>query len=470
MSIKKVIKKDKIMTFLTKHKITKSWILAFTIFIVIFYFLAWLCPLPISGEDDYLYVMRGNPFLLQWQEYLSLHGRYFTHTLLRITLQAGEPYMYLIKTIVVFFLFLISIHQINPYFWKKDSPLSFFSAILFISFCLLMMGTTFFMFSYTEYTPIFSNFLTVFFILWFFSYYRMLFENSNQSISLPVFILLSFFTGTTHEQTATLLPMVIIVYFLLKLKKIAIPFWFWIGPVVVLLGYLVIILAPTTTDRIHTYANATEWQWINGTTIDWTVLGWKKYLYSWFRHVFMYVDSYWGPGYLPSTGPLHIVFFFFFYLVSRKVKNFLDLPLLIPALYYIFSWGLVSIMMFSPMFTNSSIDFCRFFLYIALMGVITSYLSLYQISKKIIKTCSYTLILVLLIGISIQIPAYYSARNRYIQIRSIFEKAYESGETSVLIPPLPNPKVLGFSIFRHTVPTQQALNYYNVTEYTITNP
>ena len=104
------------------------------------------------------------------------------------------------------------------------------------------------------------------------------------------------------------------------------------------------------------------------------------------------------------------------------------------------------------------------------MGVITSYLSLYQISKKIIKTCSYTLILVLLIGISIQIPAYYSARNRYIQIRSIFEKAYESGETSVLIPPLPNPKVLGFSIFRHTVPTQQALNYYNVTEYTITNP
>lgn len=458
------------MTFLTKNKITKSWILTFAIFIVFFYFLAWLCPLPISGEDDYLHSMRGNPFLLQWQQYISLHGRYFTHVLLRITLQAREPFMYLAKTIIVFFLFLISIHQINPYFWKQDSPLSFFSATLFLSFCLLMMGTTFYMFAYTEYTPIFSNFLSILFILWFFSYYRVLFDNNNQSISLPIFIVVSFFTGATHEQAAVLFPMIIIVYLLLRLKKISIPFWFWIGPIVFLLGYLIVILAPNSADRIHTYANATEWQWINGTTIDWTALGWKRYLYSWVRHVFMTIDPYWGPGYLPSTGPLHIVFFFFFYLVSRKVKNILALPLLIPALYYIFSWGLVSIMMFSPIFHNSSIDFCRFFLYIALMGIISSYVSSYQLSKKIIKTCSFTLLSVLLIGISIQIPAYYSARNRYIQIRSIFEKAYKSGETSVIIPPLPNPKILGFSIFRHTVPTRQALNYYNVTEYTITNP
>jgi len=198
-----------------KNRITKSWLLIFIsvcIFLTIISF-----GYSLIGWDEFLYVKSGNPFLLQWQEYLTWHGRFLTHTLLRIILQNGESFTFISRSFIILFILITFTNCIKFRFYQQNTKESYFVFSL-ISFLLLLCLSG--MYSPLYNTPVMmSNFFAMALIAVFITSYSRLLFDTIPNISYTYILITGFLAGASHEQAVAIAPMLIILYVFLKLTK-----------------------------------------------------------------------------------------------------------------------------------------------------------------------------------------------------------------------------------------------------------
>ena len=359
------------------------------------------------------YAKSGNPFILQWEEVFQFHGRALTHLPARYVLQWGTVCFYISKTFVIAILFFVSLKTIDASALKNTNRSFFLLLSIFLFINALFPFTTFMMYYSMNLLYLFNYYIMAILIMIFLQYYINVFQNKVE-INLVLFCMLSFLVGAVHEMAIALIPLIISVYILLKLTKINIPRWFWYSIPFFLLGFSVIITSPGNTLRIDTYANASEWEFF-GQIINWKELGYKKYIYSFIRNIF-YTSNNWysNPGFLASTWYLQLLIFVFTFLNFKKYRSFLHSKILIPIIYWLFSWYTCIVMSASPMYYSATVEFSKFFMYISLTASIYYYLK--RVSPKI-QTVLLTLFLfVVFIGQGIQAPAIYKAKKEYLTL------------------------------------------------------
>lgn len=81
--------------------------------------------------------MIGNPFLLQWNEYLAWHGRLVSHILLRIILQLPGPVEELVFSGVILWVIITCYRAVNPQFIRNSGKHDF--PLFILLFCLLFV-------------------------------------------------------------------------------------------------------------------------------------------------------------------------------------------------------------------------------------------------------------------------------------------------------------------------------------------
>ncbi len=376
---------------------------------------------PIHGWDEFKYAESGNPIYLQWLEFLNWHGRLIIHILARYSLQWGYPSIYIIKSLVIFCLFVTSIKTIS----SKPSIL-LLSIFLFIN--ALLPFAKFMQYYLTEVLNVYNYYIMAIFMMIYIQYYINIFQNKT-TINVPLFCFIAFVTGSLHEMVIACVPFVITIYILLKIRKIDIPRWFWWSIPFFLLGFGIILLSPGNAVRLDSYGNAREWDFF-GQTINWLELGWKKYFYGLIRNIFYRTPAwYTNPGFLPSSWYIQVLIFLFTYLNYKKFKNIWDMKILLPILYWLLSWYTCVVMSASPMYHSVPVEFSKFFLYISLTASVFYYLK--EKSTRTQKIVSYLFLTVVLVGQGIQAPTIYKAKQEYL---SIIEKI-ENGEiTEVRLP------------------------------------
>lgn len=189
---------------------------------------------PITYDDDFAYSVIGNPFLLQWNEYLAWHGRLVSHTLLRIILQLPSPIEEIVFSGVILWVIITCYRAVNPQFihnaGKHDFPL------FILLFCLLFVFVPVSSTAYVMVTFFMSNLFAIGLICWFLTPYSLLMSTPSIAPS-RMFWLSALLAGASHEQAVALLPLLLILYIILKYKKIMVPRWFWTGGYFFLLGY-----------------------------------------------------------------------------------------------------------------------------------------------------------------------------------------------------------------------------------------
>ncbi len=392
----------------------------YLIYIGIFSYMLFLSSLfPMHWWDEFYFAEPGNPWLLQWEQFFVDHGRIWTHVLVRYALQLGYPYVYIMKALVIFTLFFLSLKVIDPKSLEANKWHYGFLLSVFLLINALLPFTTFMMYYASDLLNISSYYLPAIMILLFMLYYLNIFQGKTE-IKMPMFFFISFLAGASHEQAITLVPMMIIMYVLLKIKHIEIPKWYWLSLIPFFLGFAIIIFSPGSSSRITSYAKAESWEFM-GQTINWLDLGWKKYFYSFFRHTFLTVSNWHsGPGYIPSTWYIQVLIFIFILLNLKKYKSLLDNNVLFPILFWMLSWGTVVVMSASPMFHGNSVEFSKFFLYISLTGAIYYYLK--DSSKKVLIILSSLFCAIVLIGQGIQVKPISQAKKEYFELIEKIER------------------------------------------------
>ncbi|MGL4393909.1 MAG: DUF6056 family protein [Brevinema sp.] len=368
---------------------------------------------PLHGWDEILYSKEGNPFVLQYQEFLNWHGRFFTHTLARMALQSHSSILVLSKALITFFLFYFSFKVIKPSMTRTITKQDFILVGFFFFINALFPTMTFMMYYGLETLPLFTYYIMAIFLLIFLQYYINLFQDKT-TINLPIFLLIAFITGSLHEMVIAVIPFMILVYILLKINKKAIPSWFWLSLPFFLLGFSAILLSPGNAVRLDTYVNTSQWEFF-GQTINWTELGFKKYIYAFIRHAF-YTTSRWysGPGFVPTSWYIQLLILLFNILNFRRIKNFFDPRILNSFLFFAFAWATVLVMSASPMYHSVPVEFSKFFLYLSL--TIAFYYFIETKSIKLQTILATIFFLTVFIGQGIQIKPIFDAKQEYLAL------------------------------------------------------
>ena len=388
---------------------------------IIYGYILFLCFLfPMHYVHEFEYMKLGNPFYLQWQEFFQWHGRLLTHIPVRYTLQLGYPFFYIFKSFVITILFFVSLKSIDASIIIKTNRSFFLLLSIFLLVNALFPFTTFMMYYSSDLVPLYTYYITAILMIIYLQYYLNIFNNKTD-INIYIFYLVAFLTGSTHEQAITMIPLLILVYILLKVKNVDIPYWYWYSIPFFLMGFSIILFAPGSNNRIGGYINTTEWEFM-GQSIDWMELGWKRYFYSLYKHIFITTNPWYsGPGFVPSTWYLQILIFIFSYLNIKKYKSLLDNHILFPFIYWALSWGTCLIMLVSPSYHGIPVEFSKFFMYISLTASV--YYFLKDCSVKIQTILTSLFLLIVFIGQGIQIPAIYKAKQEYLTLM----KKIESG-------------------------------------------
>ena len=384
------------------------------IYCMIYGYVLSLCFLfPMHYAHEFEYMQSGNPFYLQWQEFFQRHGRFLTHIAARYTLQLGYPFFYIFRSFVISILFFVSLKTIDASVSKTTERSFFLLLSIFLLINALFPFTTFMMYFSTDLIPLYTYYITAILMIVYLQFYLNVFQNRTD-INIYILFLVAFLTGSAHEQAITMIPLLILVYILLKIKKVDIPYWYWYSIPFFLMGFSIIIFAPGSNSRLTDYINTTEWEFM-GQSLNWTELGCKKYIYSIYRHIFITTNPWYsGPGFVPSTWYIQILIFIFSYLNIKKYKSILDNYILFPFIYWSLSWGTCLVMLASPSYHSIPIEFSKFFMYISLTASIYYYLK--DFSSKI-KTILISLFLfVVFIGQGIQMPAIYKAKQEYLTL------------------------------------------------------
>jgi len=385
---------------------------------------------PITYDDDFIYSKVGNPFLLQWEQYFTWHGRFITHSLNRIVLQLGYPYTDIITSFLGLLLLILSYFHINPYFLQKFSfkDKALFILLSVMIFSLLGGSWT----SFTQTTFFMSYYFTIILLLFFLIPYRLIFEDSKYKPNINYIIIMGLLAGTSHEQAIAILPILFLLAIILHCKKIAIPFWYWIGVGTFCIGFLFLFLAPSTTsvNRLVNYGNAENWVFM-GQKLNWLNLGWKRYFYSLFNWLFLHTYA-WIP-----QGMIYFIIFGIFFIKNLKstadtsYPKLLDNKNILPLLYFILAWGIVCVMMFSPLYYQAACNMGLIFLFIAVVSTLYYYNFSIR-SLKYIKICS---IIIGAIIWGIQVPAWIIYYNEYNDVVKIIQKTQTLGKNKAIVKP-----------------------------------
>lgn len=104
---------------------------------------------------------------------------------------------------------------------------------------------TFMMYFGYDLVPLYTYYITAILMILFMQYYLNIFE-SKTNINIPVFCFIAFLTGASHKQAIAVLPMLLLIFILLKFKKITIPQWYWLSVLFFLAGFSVLAFSPGT--------------------------------------------------------------------------------------------------------------------------------------------------------------------------------------------------------------------------------
>lgn len=380
--------------------------------------------LPGNGPWPYVY----NAVQLQWQEYQVWHGRLFTHIIYRLAIGLPSFFPYFLNALALFGIFFAAAWAMFPDFLKRKDlmPLG-----LIVFMCSLLLNTLFtpFFFNYPYYfSTIYSSAGASALLLIFFTIYFRIFTENPLQPKIWQIVLLGLAAGNSHETSAAGIPMMLIVFVILKARKIPLPPWFWWGGVAYLAGFSPLYI-PKGSIREQTfflnYAGGAEWEFL-GNTYNWLALGWEKYIFTFIRHVFLTPKGGY-PGWIPSTWYIHLLFFIFWGLNLKKTKSLWAESVLYPALLYIFSWGLVSVMMFSPMFHSNTLDQLRLVLYTALGSVLMYSFELFSWIEARKKLLPMLLALPFILG-ALFIPALIKPAAEFRQWKAKVEETAKNGE------------------------------------------
>lgn len=421
-----------------------------------------------GGEADASQLMEGSsPFAyvynavnLQLQELRVWHGRLVTHITMRLSLGAPGIIPYIMNALAALLVFFGGALLIRPGFYKRWAVPDALAFFLFAALCTLGMFTVYLSF-WRSYSYLYSSFLAVALIALFFTpYFSLLLENPARIKPWQI-ALLALAAGNSHEISAAGIPMMLIIYGILKLRKTPVPRWYWIGFFFYILGFCFHLPLPTQ-NRLLTYGSAKEWQFM-GQTINWLELGAERYVYSFIRHIFMTTNPWFqGPGWLPSTWHLQLIFLVFVAFNYRKTKNFGHNAVLIPSLLFLFSWGAASSLMFSPMAHWNSIDMCRLFLFIALGSAVSYFFELYPYARVQKIAALVLAALPLVLGI-IFLPSMHSSAREFRTFAEKAKAAQAQGRVEMAGSEKITIRVLGAEVYRYALPP--TLNKYGILHY-----
>lgn len=415
----------------------------------------------LGGNGPWAYVY--NAAQLQWQEFQVWHGRLFTHIVYRLAIGLPSFLPYFFNALALFGIFFTAAWAMFPNFLKgKDlMPLG-----LIVFMCSLLLNTLFTPFFFNNpyyFSTIYSSAGASALLLFFFTIYFRIFTQHPLQPKIWQIVLLGLAAGNSHETSAAGVPMMLIVFIILKAQKISLPPWFWWGFAAYLIGFSPLYIpkgSPREQSFLIQYANGTVWDFL-GNTYNWFELGWKKYLFSFIRHVFLTPKGGY-PGWLPSTWYIHLFFFIFWGLNLKKTKSLWAEAVLYPALLYVFSWGLVSVMMFSPMFHSNTVDQMRFVLYTALGSALLYSFELFSWDKARKIILPILLALPFILGI-LFIPALIKPAAEFRQWKAMIEETAKSGGVRASGPKIIEASLYGQVFFRFlTTPT---LEKNGISEY-----
>ncbi|MGL5721285.1 MAG: DUF6056 family protein [Brevinema sp.] len=242
--------------------------------------------------------------------------------------------------------------------------------------------------------------------------------------------------------------MLLLIYLILKIKNVLIPRWYWLSIPFFLLGFLSIAISPGNAIRLENYGGAQNWEFM-GQTLNWLDLGWKKYFYALYRHLFLTGSNWYGaPGFLPSTWYLQLIFLIFVALNIKKYRSFWDVHIIFPLLYMSLSWGTCILMAASPIYHSIPVEFSKFFIYISLSQAI--YYQIKDKNPKLLGKIGYFLILIVLVGQLAQFSPLLKAKKEYLAL----EEAIKRGEITEA--PLPKATLWNVEItrFGHILPSK----------------
>ena len=334
---------------------------------------------PITFDDDFAYAAEGNPFMLQAQEYFAFHGRYTTHTLGRLILQLRDPLTNILTTFLGILFIFVAYNTVQPNFLKQDNKKD--------PYLLLILS------------------------------------------SLLLSCLVASWTGYT--QTIATIPLLLLIALFLKYKKRVLPFWYWIGIIGFLVGFTVLMATPVNWDnsRINGYGGGTNWEFA-GQYLNWNDLGFKKYFYS-LAKIYLFGEYPW----LIYSAPFCMIFI----LILRKnllLEKDWTKPLhIIPIIFFIYSWGLVTVMMAAPMFHGGPLNFGLTFLYISVVMVINSHVELNPSALSAVKKFSYFMTALALIIWLVMVPTWLHYRTEYNEIVDKINIAKQNNQTEVIVKP-----------------------------------
>ncbi len=400
--------------------------------LVIIFILVYLANLmfPITFDDDFAYAEAGNPFLLQWQEYLNWHGRYLTHTIGRLILQLRDPAVNIIMAFMTTG-FMISVgHFMRPRFWQSDDKQNL-TILIVVSFALSLLIKSWI--AYTETMFFVAYFLSFVFLLLFLVHYFEFIKNGDEedkkrespSSSIKIFVL-GILAGFTHEQSVATIPLLILMIIYLKYQKRSIPSWFYIGFLGFVIGFAMLMLAPSVLNGGRDgYGN--NWNFL-GQTYKWNELGFEKYFYN-LAKILLFGSFPWIVYGLPF-------FTIFGVLFHKNLKLNPDWTKQIaPLLMFVYSWGVICVMMFVPMFHAGPMNFGLLFLYLSVGMELQLYLKQNpDFFPKLKKITIGSVVLALVMYVA-AIPAWLSYHREYHQIVAQIQEAKSQNLTEVTVKP-----------------------------------
>ncbi|MGL5253654.1 MAG: DUF6056 family protein [Brevinema sp.] len=397
-------------------------------FLLLIFLLALI--LPIFYLDDINYAVAGfgdvpiNVFMQEVHEYLTWHGRFLTHLIARIILQNRWTADILTTIMAAFFLIMawVMVYP-NP----KQKKLPYLLPIFWTALILFFSrGVWLPMVQVVHFASYRLSFALIALFLW--PYLRFLHDSSYN----PSYFWLAgwgIIAGSTHEQVVVLTPVLLMMAFILRLRKESIPLWYWIGCIAVVLGNFIVLGSPygRSVERLITYGGVLQWDFF-GQKLNWLELGWMRYFYSLAKILVAGV---------PLALPWFILFGVFLW-KYLKISVWTDRKLLPPLFLLMLGQAFFLVMMFSPRVTSSAfvlgLDFTitACFSLIALYGEIKGW---QEVTGK--KWMPY-LYMALLIPLLIQLPSSIAYRKYHWDFIKSLKNADLNGinQLAVKAPPI----------------------------------
>ncbi len=423
--------------------------------------------LPITYIDDILYalgrhpetniVFEGNVLQQQIQEYLTWHGRFFTHIWARIVLQ-NRFTADLLMSLFNFAVFYTSWKTVQ--ITNRTNQPSILWALCLALIIFFLHGWWIVLIHAVHFL---SYRLTFVMLLLFLIPYLRFFADDNKSPNMILFSLISLIAGSTHEQSVVLIPILIlmgIIYSYFLKKKL--PSWYYLGVFLFFLGYLTLFLSPNTfsESRLAGYGEATNWDFF-GQKLNWLELGWEKYLYGLVK-----VLHKWLPV---AIAPM---IFFIVMLVKSIKKQGFSFDLVPSIVLFVISHAIVVVLMFTPTIYISPMSLGMDFLIVSCFSILTLYLNIINFNfKKHEKKIITTVIAITLITWGIQIPFAIQYRLAHNERVHIIKEAIKNHQSEVIVKKLPRYGITTpFGNIRMIYPpiTEYLMQYQGLTNIDIT--